>query len=54
MPGDFDESKMENWDIHPRGMMKYYQSQNIFLVKFIADLIDNCFDSGATKNKRQN
>jgi hypothetical protein len=46
---DFDSSKMENWYIHPRGMMKYYQSQKYLLGQSIADLIDNCFDSGATK-----
>jgi len=47
----FDNSKMENWDAHPRGMMKYYQSMKYELGQSIADLIDNCFDGGATKIK---
>ena len=49
MSDDFDSSKMENWDAHPRGMMKYYQSMKYALGQSIADLIDNCFDGGASK-----
>ena len=51
MSGEFDSSKMENWDTHPRGMMNYYQSMKYELGQSIADLIDNCFDGGATKIK---
>jgi len=47
--GELDSSKMENWDAHPRGMMNYYQSMKYELGQSIADLIDNCFDGGATK-----
>lgn len=49
MTEELDGSKMENWISNPRGMMKYYQSQKYLLGQSIADLVDNCFDGGATE-----
>lgn len=43
------EPTMEEWYSNPRGMMKYYQSQKYSIGQSIADLVDNCFDGGASK-----
>ena len=39
----------ETWESSPSGMMEYYQHQKYTLGQSIADLIDNCYDHGATK-----
>ena len=42
-------STTETWESSPSGMMEYYQHQKYHLGQSIADLVDNCYDHGATK-----
>jgi hypothetical protein len=44
-----NDQTTETWESSPSGMMEYYQHQKYNLGQSIADLIDNCYDHGATK-----
>jgi len=43
------EDEMERWESKPKGMMRFYQDQKYDLGQSIADLVDNCYDAGASK-----
>jgi hypothetical protein len=46
---DPSDDQLEDWETDPRGMMEYYQNQKYSLGQSIADLVDNCYDAGASK-----